>query len=90
MKAFKAKRGSETYYRIDLPQRLCPDRKRRSVMCKTRSEAVEKAEEELARWERGLRRRQENDCPVLVRVPCLLQARWRYRAFHLPGLPLPH
>ena len=57
MKAFKVKRGSETYYRVELPQRLCPDGKRHSVMGKTRSEAIEKAEQELARWERGLDRK---------------------------------
>ena len=56
MKAFKVKRGSETYYRVELPQRLCPDGKRHSVMGKTRGEAIEKAEQELARWERGLDR----------------------------------
>jgi hypothetical protein len=39
-----------------LPQRLCPDGKRHSVMGKTRAEAVEKANEELARWESGLDR----------------------------------
>jgi hypothetical protein len=54
MKAFKVKRGNEIYYRVELPQRLCSDGKRHSVMGKSRSEAIEKAEEELARWERGL------------------------------------
>jgi integrase len=56
MKAFKVRRGAETYYRVELPQRLCPDGKRHSVMGKSRAEAIEKAEEELARWERGLDR----------------------------------
>jgi integrase len=56
MKAFKVRRGTETYYRVDLPQRLCPDGKRHSVMGRTKSEAVAKAEEEEARWERGLDR----------------------------------
>jgi integrase len=56
MKAFKVKRGNEIYYRVELPQRLCSDGKRHSVMGKSRSEAIEKAEEELARWERGLDR----------------------------------
>ena len=56
MKAFKVKRGGETYYRAELPQRLCPDGKRHSVMGKTRNEALTKAEEELARWERSLDR----------------------------------
>ena len=36
MKAFKVKRGGETYYRAELPQRLCNDGKRHSVMGKTR------------------------------------------------------
>lgn len=56
MKAFKVKRGVEIYYRVELPQRLCSDGKRHSVMGKTKAEAVEKAEAELARWERGLDR----------------------------------
>lgn len=60
MKAFKVKRGPETYYRVELPQRLCPDGKRHSVMGKTRAEALKKAEEEMARWERGLDRNAKN------------------------------
>ena len=56
MKAFKVKRGGDTYYRVELPQRLCYDGKRHSVMGKSRSEAVAKAEEEFRRWERGLDR----------------------------------
>ncbi len=54
MKAFKVKRGRESYYRVDLPQNLCPTGTRRSVMAKTRSEALGKAREEFERWERGL------------------------------------
>ena len=56
MKAFKVKRGKETYFRVELPQNLCPDGKRHSVMGKSRNEAVAKANEEMARWERGLDR----------------------------------
>jgi integrase len=54
MRVFKVSRGGETYYRVDLPQRLCPDGKRRSVMAKTRNQAFDKAHEELGRWESGL------------------------------------
>lgn len=57
MKAFKVTRGTETYYRVELPQRLCADGKRHSVMGKTRTEALAKAEQEVARWERGLDRK---------------------------------
>ncbi len=60
MKAFKVKRRSETYYRVELPQRVCPDGKRHSVMGKTRAEAIQKAEQEFARWERGLDRNAKN------------------------------
>ena len=56
MKAFKVKRGKETYSRVELPQNLCPYGKRHSVMGKSRNEAVAKANEEMARWERGLDR----------------------------------
>ena len=56
MKAFKIKRGTESYYRVELPQRLCPDGKRHSVMGKTKTDAMAKAEQEVARWERGLDR----------------------------------
>jgi len=56
MKAFKVKRGRETYFRVELPQQLCPDGHRRSVMGKTKTEALEKAKEEMERWERGLDR----------------------------------
>jgi len=48
--------GTETYYRVELPHRLCPDGKRHSVMGKTRSDALAKAEQEVARWERRLDR----------------------------------
>lgn len=54
MKAFRVKRGIEIYYRVELPQRLSADGKRHSVMGKTRSEALNKAEQEVARWEKGL------------------------------------
>src|SRR6516164_8064123 len=56
MKAFKVKRRGETYYRVDLPLQLSADGKRRSVMGKTRTEAVEKAQAELERHARGLDR----------------------------------
>jgi hypothetical protein len=42
MKAFKVKRGDEIYYRVELPQRLCADGKRHSVMGKTRAETIER------------------------------------------------
>ena len=56
MKAFKIKRGTESYYRVELPQRLCPHGKRHSVMGKTKTDVMAKAEQEVARWERGLDR----------------------------------
>jgi integrase len=56
MKPFKVKRGRETYFRVDLPQQLCPDGRRRSVMGKTKADALEKAKSEMDRAERGLDR----------------------------------
>ena len=56
MKAFKIKRGNDTYYRVELPQQLCTDGKRRSVTGKTKAEAVEKAQREMDRHRLGLER----------------------------------
>ena len=47
VKAFKVQRGGETYFRVDLPKDRFPDGKRRSVVAKTRHEALEKADEKL-------------------------------------------
>jgi hypothetical protein len=54
MKAFKAKRGSELYYPVELPRQLSGEGKRRSVMGKRRGEAMEKAQKEVERHARGL------------------------------------
>ena len=74
MKAFKVKRGKETYYRVELPQNLCPDGKRHSVMGKSRNQTVAKANEEMARrgTRSGSRRRQEDAGGVPKGVPRLL------------------
>lgn len=56
MRAFKVRRRDETYYRVDLPQQLSCDGKRRSVMGKTRAAALEKAQTEVERHARGLER----------------------------------
>jgi integrase len=56
MKAFKVKRGSDLYYRVELPQQLSGEGKRRAVMGKTRGEAMEKAQKEVERHARGLDR----------------------------------
>jgi integrase len=54
MKAFKVKRNQQDYYRVDLAPRLFLDGKRRSVMAKTRREAIEKAEALIAKRKKGL------------------------------------
>jgi integrase len=54
MKAFKGNRNQQDYYRVDLPPRLLLDGKRRSVMAKTRREAIEKAEALIAKRKKGL------------------------------------
>lgn len=54
MKAFKVNRNQQDYYRVDLPPRLFLDGKRRSVMAKTRREAIEKAEALIAKRKKGL------------------------------------
>ncbi len=54
MKAFKVNRNQQDYYRVDLPPRLFLDGKRRSVMAKTRREALEKAEALIAKRKKGL------------------------------------
>ncbi len=56
MKAFKVRRGKETYYRVELPQQLCANGKRRSVMGRSKDEAIAKARQEQERWELGLDR----------------------------------
>lgn len=54
MKAFKVNRNQQDYYRVDLAPRLFLDGKRRSVMAKTRREAIEKAEALIAKRKKGL------------------------------------
>jgi integrase len=55
MKAFKVRRQDRDYFRVDLPKDLFPDGKRRSVMAKTRREALEKAQELLQKRRKGLK-----------------------------------
>jgi integrase len=76
MKAFKVKRGNETYYRVELPRQLCPEGKRRSVMGKTRAEALQKAHAEMERWEREL----NHDAPEKTVAEFLAEFSAYYRA----------
>ena len=55
MKAFKVRRNDQDYFRVELPMNLFPDGKRRSVMAKTRREALEKADELLQQRKKGLK-----------------------------------
>ncbi len=54
MKAFKVQRSGEQYYRVDLPRILFTDGKRHSVMAATRKEALDKAQDMIARRRKGL------------------------------------
>lgn len=54
MKAFKVLRNGEQYYRVDLPKILFTDGKRHSVMAATRKEALDKAQDVIARRRKGL------------------------------------
>lgn len=54
MKAFKVQRNGEPYYRVDLPRILFTDGRRHSVMAATRKEALEKAQDMIARRRKGL------------------------------------
>jgi Phage integrase, N-terminal SAM-like domain len=54
MRAFKVRRNQQDYFRVDLPTDMFPDGKRRSVMAKTRREAVEKATQLLQQRKKGL------------------------------------
>ncbi len=56
MKAFKVQRNGEQYYRVDLPRTLFVDGKRHSVMAATRTEALNKAQDLIARRRKGLDR----------------------------------
>src|SRR5690349_18586390 len=55
MKAFKVRRNDQDYFRVELPMNLFPDGKRRSVMAKTRREALDKAQELLQQRKKGLK-----------------------------------
>ena len=55
MKAFKVRRNDQDYFRVELPKDLFPDGKRRSVLARTRREAMEKAQETLEKRKRGLK-----------------------------------
>ena len=54
MRAFKVRRNGEQYYRVDLPRNLFTDGKRHSVMAVTRKEAIDKAQDTIARRRKGL------------------------------------
>src|SRR5437660_5132598 len=54
MRAFKVKRNSEQYYRVDLPRNLFTDGRRHSVSAVTRREAIDKADDTIARRRKGL------------------------------------
>jgi hypothetical protein len=55
MKAFKVRRNGEHYFRVELPRDFSPDAKRKSVVARTRHEALEKAQELLERKKKGLK-----------------------------------
>jgi integrase len=55
MRAFKVRRNDDDYFRVELPKGLFPDGKRRSVMAKTRREAIDKAQELLQQRKKGLK-----------------------------------
>jgi hypothetical protein len=55
MKAFKVRRNGEEYFRVELPRDFSPDGKRRSVVARTRREALEKAQELLDSQKKGLK-----------------------------------
>jgi len=54
MKAFKVHRNGQQYFRVDLPKHLFPDGKRRSVMARTRREALGRAEGQIEQRRKGL------------------------------------
>ena len=54
MRAFKVRRNQQAYFRVDLPKASLPDGRHRSVMAKTRREAIEKAEQLLKQRKKGL------------------------------------
>jgi hypothetical protein len=54
MRAFKVTRSGELYYRVDLPRNLFADGKRHSVIASPRHEAIDKAQEVIARRRKGL------------------------------------
>lgn len=55
MRAFKVFRNGQIYFRADLPKDLFGDGKRRSVMARTKREAVEKAHQVIEQRKRGLK-----------------------------------
>jgi len=54
MKAFKVRRNDQQYFRVDLPKHLFRDGRRRSVMARTRHEAVGRAERLIEERRKGL------------------------------------
>jgi hypothetical protein len=55
MKAFKVRRNYQDYFRVELPMNLFSNGKRRSVMAKTRREALDKGHELLEQRKKGLK-----------------------------------
>jgi integrase len=54
MRAFKVRRNNQQYFRVDLPKHLFPDGRRRSVVARTRHEAVDRAERLIEQRKKGL------------------------------------
>jgi len=92
MKAFKVRRNDQDYFRVELPMNLFPDGKRRSVMAKTRREALDKAHELLELRKKGLKngRGQGLACRLPSTISLVLQNRGRRCASDVAGLSVPH
>src|SRR6185437_4581723 len=55
MKVFKVRRNGEDYFRVELPRDFTPSGKRRSVVARSRREALEKAQQLLDQQKKGLK-----------------------------------
>jgi hypothetical protein len=92
MKAFKVRRNDQDYFRVELPKGLSPNGKRRSVMAKTRREAIDKAHELLQRRKKGLRTEEAKAslADFLQRFLSFYKTEGGVANSHLAGLSLSH
>ena len=92
MKAFKVRRNGRDYFRVELPKELFADGKRRSVLAKTKREAVEKAQQLVQQRKNGLKTEEAKAslADFLQRFLTFYKSERRGKPADLAGLSISH